>query len=361
MTRALLLTVFLVACGGSSATPADDAPPTDGAPGDDAPGDDAPPATRPEVLVPSTLGRVVDFAYTADAVYPILNIGGKFKLVRCPDQVCGAQPQVIGDVGGNTRGRGVEIVGDHIYWLANKTQLMEANLDGTGAHVRHDFLVGEVEPRLRGMDGVLYLMYRDDQFAALGVALDVRTANGPTAIPNTKTNEFGVFTAIDAHGGKVATWAEIQGAAAEPILVTDVATGQQTSRPSSTEISGAGLALGDTGVFFIAELTNPLHDELFACALADPCTSPPSVGNTFSAAAADGDRVFFPGRTADNIATIVTCDLASAAAGTCAPAVTVVPETELDLLNVRALRVDATAIYVATDAQGAGSLWKITR
>jgi len=318
---------------------------------------------RPEVLVPSSLGNVRDFAVTQDAIYPILNIAGRFKLVRCPLPACGAQPQVIGDVGTSTFGRGVEIVGDHIYWLASKTQLMEANLDGSNPHERFAFVDGgEIEAHLRGMDGILYFMRRDPQFLARGFALDTASeTSSPVPLPGTATTSFGVFTAIDARNGRVATWAEIQGAEPEPINVLDVATQQTIVRGGAAQLSTAGLVLGDSGLFYVAEFLSPSHDELFACTLDAECPRPPSVANTFVAAAADGDRVFFSGRTADNLATIVTCDLASAAAGTCTPAITAVPDTQLDLLNVRALRADASAIYAATDAQGAGSLWRIAR
>jgi len=304
---------------------------------------------------------VRDFAYTADAIYPIVNIGGRLKLVRCPLPACDAQPQVIGDAGADTFGRGVEVVGNHVYWVGSKTQIMEANLDGSNVHERFAFVDGgEIEPRLRGMNGILYFMRRDPQFLARGFGLDTESElSSPLPLAGTATTSFGVFTAIDARNNLVATWAEIQGAAPEPINVLDVVTNKTTVHGGGTQLSEAGLVLGDSGLFYVAELVN--HDELFACTLDAECPSPPSVANTFNAAAADGDRVFFPGRTPENLATIVTCDLASAVAGTCTPAITATPDTQIDLLNVRALRVDASAIYVATDAQGAGSLWRIDR
>jgi len=365
MTRLIVLSVLVfIACGGGGSNPPPDGSPP---PGDGQPGDDLPPpdtaSNKPVVLVPSSLGNVRDFAFTADAIYPILNIAGRFKLVRCPLPACDAQPQIIGDVGSNTRGRGVEIVGDHIYWVGSKTQIMEANLDGTDVHERFAFVDGgEIEPRLRGMDGILYFMRRDAQFLARGFGLDTLSElSSPSPLPGTATTSFGAFSAIDARDGLVATWADIQGAAPEPVNVLDIVTGQTIVRGGGVQLSEAGLTLGDSGLFYVQEFSSPTHDELFACTLDAECPSPPSVANTFVAAAADGDRVFFPGRTPDNFGTIVTCDLASAAAGTCTPAVTATPDTQLDLLNVRALRVDASAIYVATDAQGAGSLWRIDR
>ena len=41
------------------------------------------PTAMVTVVVPASFFGVADFAFTADAVYPILNIAGHSKLVRC--------------------------------------------------------------------------------------------------------------------------------------------------------------------------------------------------------------------------------------------------------------------------------------
>jgi 3-dehydroquinate dehydratase len=41
------------------------------------------------------------------------------------------------------------------------------------------------------------------------------------------------------------------------------------------------------------------------------------------------------------------------------PKAIVMPETDFDFLNVLALRADASAVWVATDVGGEGTLWRI--
>jgi hypothetical protein len=347
--------LVLAACGGHSNPVATDAPPGPDATPIDA-SSDAPSTTAPAVLVPASLGNVVDFAYTPDALFPILNIGGHFQLVSCPQQVCGASPTMIGAVGTSTRGRGVEIVGDHIYWLASATQLMEAALDGSGANVRYDSNDGTIEPHLRHDGTTLYFDYTPTNFLTVALALDTATSDPPQPVPNTQASATAFLDTLDVSHGTLAVWRSQQGTAPQPITVVDLATGTATPMGAAMDVPSIAVATG--GVYFVSEFTST--EELHACSTS-PCTDSPKVANTFFQVAAVGDRGFFPGRTPANVSTIVSCDLATAAAGTCTPRIEATPASELDLLNVRALRADADAIYVATDANGAASVWKIAR
>jgi hypothetical protein len=357
MKRLSFAILFAAACNHSSAKTGDAA--VDGHGVDALLVDAALPAPQP--LVPAMLGRVLDFAYTQTTIYPIVIVGGQLKLVMCPASGCSATPTVIGDADASTssRGRGVEIVGNKIFWLSSDTTIMMANLDGSNPQVRYAFADGRIESHLRGMNGQLYFMYFPTTYLPRVYSLDAATTASPQPVGPAST-QVGYLGVIDASAGLVAAWHDVQGGTPQPIQVIDVGTSQITNVGSSKGVSAAGLAVTAHGVAYDSELSAS-SEAVFACPLSASCTNPPQVAPTFAIAASDGDRVFFRGRTPGNLSTIVSCDFASAIAGTCTPRVEALPATNIDLLNARAIRVDASAIYVGTDANGAGSLWRIAR
>ena len=326
---------------------------------------DAPvPVAAPQVLVPKALGRVVDFAYSDDWVYPIVNLGGSFKLVACPRATgCGAAPNVIGRASTAARGQGVEVAGNKIYWVVDDTTLAQATLDGSTVGERHHFFgAGKIVPHLRGTAGALYLDYNSFDAPAHTVTLsfDTATTAPPKEIAGTKTSDVSFATSVDAGAGVLAVWRQAA-SGARPIQIIDVASGPVGTGGASSEISLGGLAVGSTRLFYVDGDTSSNLSEfpLYACPLTGTCTSPARIATASRRTiAAHGDRVYFAGRDpASNRSTILSCDLA--ASTSCMPKAIVMPETDFDFLNVLALRADASAVWVATDVGGEGTLWRI--
>ncbi|MEO8551945.1 MAG: hypothetical protein ABI678_18340 [Kofleriaceae bacterium] len=360
MRMKLALLLFLAACGNSSSTPVDGSATGDTlAPDGSHPPTDAGATALPVVLVGADFGSVRDFAVGADAIYPILNLAGHYTLVRCPLTGCSATPQVIGQVGTSTSGRGVAIAGSTIFWLSDDHTIMRAALDGTGVAQRYQFLTGQIAYPLRASGTELYFHYIPTSFKPVVMKLDEAGTAAPTALVSTQATNTGFDEALDVSGGKLAYWQDEQGLDPHPIQVLDLASHTITTVASSIDASAPGFALATSGIAWVESQTSTA--DVRACLFGTTCDAT-SVGvPTFVALAVAGDQVFFGGRTSDNYATVVTCDLQHLAARTCTPAPLVHPSSQLDLLNLRALQVTADAVYAGTDAQGSGAFWRIDR
>jgi hypothetical protein len=313
----------------------------------------------PEVLVGNTFGSVRDFEIGTDAIYPILNIGGHYTLVRCPLSGCSATPQTIGQLGTSTSGRGVAIAGSSLFWLSDDHTIMRSALDGTGAVQRYQFLTGTIAFPLRAIGSKLYFNYVPTTFKPVVMTLDEAGTAAPTPLPDTGASVQGFGEALAVSAGKVAYWHDQQGLDALPIDLIDLATNTITTVASSSNISPPGFALATSGIAWVESQTSTA--DVRACLFGQPCDVTTVGAPTFVALATSGDQVFFSGRTSDNFATVVTCDLQSLAARTCTPTPLTHPLTQLDLLNLRALKVTTDAVYAGTDAQSTGALWRIAR
>lgn len=358
----LALLLALAACGNTPATSTDAT-----LSGGDAHGDGSvvPPDTGsgalnpPEVLVGNTFGSVRDFEIGNDAIYPILNIAGHYTLVRCPLTGCSAAPQVIGQVGTSTSGRGVAIAGSFIFWLSDDHTIMRAGLDGTGAAERYQFLSGQVDFPLRAIGSKLYFHYIPTSFKPVVMTMDAAGTSAPTQLAATAAQVVGFEQTLAVADGKVAYWHDEQGLASHPIDVIDLATNTVTPVASSIDMSTAGFALAPSGVAWVESQTST--SDVRACLFGATCDATTVGAPTFVALATSGDDVFFTGRTSDNFATVVTCSIQSLATRTCNPVPLAHPTSQIDLLNLRALKVTADAVYAGTDAQGAGALWRLPR
>lgn len=313
----------------------------------------------PVVLVGTGFGSVRDFAIGPDAIYPVLNLAGHYTLVRCPLTGCSATPQPIGQLGTSTSGRGVAIAGSSIFWLSDDHTIMRAALDGTGVAQRYQFLTGQIAFPLRASGTKLYFQYIPTSFKPVVMTLDEAGTAAPTALAGTQAVNVGFAEALDISGGKLAYWQDEQGLDPHPIQVLDLGTHSITTVASSIDASAPGFALATSGMAWVESQTSTA--DVRACLFGAPCDSTTVGAPTFVALAASGDQVFFTGRTSDNFATVVTCDIQSLAARTCTPTPLVHPASQLDLLNLRALKVTSDAVYAGTDAQGGGAFWRIDR
>ena len=356
--------LVLAACGSSSPTTAADAAAgdaghvADASTGTDA-GSGSGSAVVPEILVGNTFGSVRDFEIGPDAIYPIINIAGHYTLVRCPLSGCSATPQVLGQVGTSTSGRGVAIAGSTIFWLADDHTIMRAALEGTGVAQRYQFVTGQIAFPLRAIGTQLYFNYIPTTFKPVVMTLAGSGTAGPTPLAGTDAQVMGFDEALAVTDGKVAYWHDEQGLDPHPIEVFDLATSAITTVASSVDVSGPGFALATSGITWVESQTST--SDVRACLFGATCDATTVGAPTFVALATSGDHVFFTGRTADNYATVVTCDIQSLAARTCMPVPLAHPASQLDLLNLRVLKVTADAIYAGTDAQGGGALWRIPR
>lgn len=313
----------------------------------------------PEVLVGTNLGSVRDFAIGDDAIYPIVNLSGHYTLVRCPLSGCSATPQTIGQLGTSTSGRGVAIAGDAIFWLSDDHTIMRAALDGTGVAQRYQFLTGQIAFPLRARGTKLYFHYIPTSFKPVVMALEASGTTAPAPLAGTDAQVTGFAETLDVADGKVAYWHDEQGLAAHPIEVYDLASNTISTVASSIDMSSAGFALATSGVAWVESQSNTA--DVRACLFGAACDATTVGAPTFVALATAGDDVYFGGRTSDNFATVVRCTIQSLAARTCTPTPLVHPTSQLDLLQLRALKVTADAIYAGTDPQGGGALWRIAR
>lgn len=306
----------------------------------------------PHVIVPSELGGVRDFAYTDNDIYPIVNIAGNLQLVRCPISGCSTSPQVIGAA---QNGRGVVVSGAAVYWLGSHKVIMRANLDGSGATARYEYFDGEIEPPLRAADGVIYFNYHPTDFHTVTMKMTAIGMTSPQALAGTQLTANGFSQQLDVQTGKLVYWHDTQGIDPQPIEVHDLATGTNTQIATSVDMSE--LVLASHGVAWVEATTN--HADVRACLFGTTCNTPQPGPPAFVALAAYGDHLYFSGRAAGNLPTIVTCTVQDVAAATCQPQPIAYPAGALDLLNTRVAKADAHAVYVGTDPQGAGSLWRI--
>ncbi len=360
---------MVAGCGGGSSAGPDAAGPVDAGGRADAPdpgadagsgsGSGSGAGSVPEILAGPNLGSVRDFAVGPDAIYPLVLINGHYALVRCPLTGCSDTPQVLGQVGNTTNGRGVAIAGSGVFWLSDPETIMRANLDGTGVAPRYQFLSGQVEFPLRASGSTLYFSYQPDTFKPVVMALDAEGTAAPAPLAATQAADVGFSDRLDVVADKLVFWHDQQGTDPHAIQVLDLTANTTTTVGSTVDISSAGFALATSGVAWVEEQSSTA--DVRACLFGATCDATTAGPPTFVALAAAGDDVFFGGRTSDNRATIVSCDLPSLAARTCVPRVLADPATAVDLLQLRALEVTADAIYAGTDPEGGGALWRIAR
>lgn len=383
--RFSLVLVTVLGCSGrtdSLATRPDaghaDASASDSMPSDGEP-TDAGGLPSPQLLVPAALGTVFDFAYTQDALYPILSTNGTVaKLVYCPGQICTADSPVIGDSAVD----GVEVVGSHIYWIAVTYRqdgtaapvLMQANLDGSDPIVRYtppylstDPLAPFLTPPMIADGEHLYFSSTDPTTTNYAVAaIDTTSDTSPPVLAYTVSDQSQFFDwSFDIKNGVLALW-HTSVTPPGPVTITTLATNSMATLGSWTSV--AKLAFGATGVFAVARGPSSapyLGACTFAgsaCAATGPADYGASVGDVGDGLAAADDHAYFSFYDdATNRATIGSCALADAAAGSCTPQIIVAAPAAGLAYPIR-MRADSSAVYVATQSSthnGVDGVWRI--
>jgi hypothetical protein len=301
------------------------------------------PTAQAELLVPSELGFVSDFAVGSDTLYPIVGSAHGWDVVSCPGFVCDANPTPVGQLAADTQGRGVAVDDANIYWIGRRigdsAMLMTAAIADGRAHLLQEFPQADILPPLRAYRGSVYFNLRPH--AGWVQTTSVRAADGAmSTYPDLAAMDATDGDALDLHDGMLAV--NHPTGASSPVIVEDLAKGQGVVVGSSP--TPVTLAVGAQATVFSGD-----GEVLYASDNARP--APIQFGGAGgSALAVDDNGVYYPGWQQGPSEAIVTCRIEDALHDQCSPAELV----DVPTFTVSAMQVADGVLYIAGEG-----LWRV--